>query len=250
MNTENKIIDSMSLDEEERIIAYLKGKMSVDEESIFIKELNENPELRSKAISIARLIKGMKKIGKVQDQSIKEALLSSTNDDIQNIVRKTISSKKQTNVVSMRKVSAWFSIAASVIFIIWVGIGYNDYKKTTGLAEEYGNLFEVSMITRGQDKTQKELECLFNNVKTKTDLKSTLHQLSLYWELSIMDTYNDYTDYSAEIGWNLAIGYLKDNNKEEAGNILKRMLNIISDNLAVKDLIIELLDELELKNEK
>ena len=248
MNTENKIIDSKFLEEEEeRIIAYLKGKMSVDEESIFIQELNENPELRSKAISIARLIKGMKKIGKVQDQSIKEALLSSTNDDIQNIVRKTISPKKQTNVVSMRKVSAWFSIAASVIFIIWIGIGYNDYKKTIGLAEEYGNLFEVSMITRGQKsvtKIQKELVCLFNNIQTKTDLKATLHQLSLYWELSVMDTYNDYTDYSAEIGWNLAIGYLKNNDKDAAIRTLESIIEHFSEDTLIhkqsQDLYIKL----------
>ena len=34
--------------------------------------------------------------------------------------------------------------------------------------------------------------------------------------LSTMETYNDYTDFSSEIGWNLAIAYLKDNNKKDA----------------------------------
>jgi hypothetical protein len=63
-------------------------------------------------------------------------------------------------------------------------------------------------------------------VKDNVNLDGAIHELSLCWELSTMETYNDYTDYSAEIGWNLAIAYLKDNNKKDALAVLAKMATL------------------------
>lgn len=43
-------IDPMLLEQDDRIEAYLKGQMSADEEQLFLKELEEKPELKEKAI--------------------------------------------------------------------------------------------------------------------------------------------------------------------------------------------------------
>lgn len=61
-------IDPKLLDEDDRIVAYLKGKMSEEEVQNFMKELEENPELKEKAIAVARLVKGLKEVGTEQDK--------------------------------------------------------------------------------------------------------------------------------------------------------------------------------------
>ena len=68
MNTDINNIDPKLLEEDDRIVAYLKGQMSEEEEQSFLKELEDNPELKGKAISIARLVKGMKQVGSEQDK--------------------------------------------------------------------------------------------------------------------------------------------------------------------------------------
>ena len=59
-----------------------------------------------------------------------------------------------------------------------------------------------------------------------------------------METYNDYTDYSAEIGWNLAIAYLKDNNKQEAKKVLEKLITTSEKGSAIYNTSKQLLKEL------
>ena len=60
-----------------------------------------------------------------------------------------------------------------------------------------------------------------------------------------METYNDYTDYSAEIGWNLAIAHLKDNDKKNARKVLEKLLETSEEGSAVNHKAKELLDKLK-----
>lgn len=264
-------IDPILLEQDERIEAYLKGQMSVDEEQLFLKELEEKPELKEKAIVTARLIKGLKKVGAEQDKDIRGAFLASSEEGVATVAKRITrietaayipsvnaykrqsepdSSEmvvKKSKNRSLRKVSIWLSIAASLVFIVWLGFEYNDYRTTTGLGEEYGNVFSSSMIARGAEsptETEKKLEPLFANVKNGENLDNVIHELNLCWELSKMDTYNDYTDYSAEIGWNLAIAYLKDNNKKEAKVVLEKLIETSEEGSAISVKAKELLNEL------
>ena len=54
-------------------------------------------------------------------------------------------------------------------------------------------------------------------------MDNTTSRLAALWKLSKQDTYNDYTDYAPYIGWNLAIGYLRNYEKTKAQNILAEM---------------------------
>jgi CHAT domain-containing protein len=56
--------------------------------------------------------------------------------------------------------------------------------------------------------------------------------------------YNDYTNYSSLIGWNLAIAYLKDNDKSAARDILTQFA-IKSDNVAVQEKAKEVMGKME-----
>lgn len=256
-------IDPKLLEEDDRIVAYLKGQMTVEEEQQFMKELEDNPDLKEKAIVTARLVKGLKQVGEEQDKDIKGAFLASSEEGVE-AVAKRVTQNKDVDIVAeqetaayvgpetkaktipIRRVSPWIAIAASLVGI-WLGIGYNNYRHTTGLGDAYDGAFPSSMIVRGAEthtEAEKKLEQLFTNVKENKSIDDAIHELSLYWEISQMETYNDYTDYSAEIGWNLAIAYLKDNNKQEAKKVLEKLITTSEKGSAIYNTSKQLLKEL------
>lgn len=91
----------------------------------------------------------------------------------------------------------------------------------------------------------KDLQALYANVQEGKDLDKTTRRLSVLWELSVMKTYNDYTNEAPYIGWNLAIAYLKDNNKEEAKTVLTKLLQTTESGSAVNGKAKELLKKLK-----
>jgi len=108
---------------------------------------------------------------------------------------------------------------------VFVGFKSYDYYDTTSLGREYANTFPTSTIIRGEANADvdTELTMLFNNVAEGKDLDNTTSRLATLWELSKQETYNDYTDYAPYIGWNLAIGYLRNYEKTNAKAVLEEM---------------------------
>lgn len=278
MDNEHNNIDEQLLKEDDRIANYLKGRMTADEEQAFMQDLKSNPELKAKAIAMARLAKGLKEVGAMQDQETLGEMLcideSEINEVAQNAInpldedelmcadedmpRQTAAAWRErpaaadktpkTPVLSMVK---WLSMAASILLIVWAGFGYNDYHKTTSLGNQYGDVFESSQLTRGAttgaepSEAEAKLTKLFDNIKEKNDLDNTIHELALCWELAKQETYNDYTDYASEIGWNLAIGYLKDNDKKSAKAVLEQLTDVSPAGTAIGDKAREILNKVE-----
>lgn len=250
MSIDINTIDPKLLEEDDRIVAYLKGQMSAEEEQKFLEEVEHDPELKEKAITLARLVKGLKEVGTEQDREIQRVILASSKQDIeaatQNATEVPVAASK-TPVISLSQAAKWLSIAASLICIVWLGFTYNEYRHTTALGNQYDEVFSSGMIVRGQEtqtEAEKKLQGLFTNVKKNEKIDDTIHELSLCWELSTMDTYNDYTDYSAEIGWNLAIAHLKNNDKKEAKAVLEKLISVSEEGSAVSAKAKELLEKL------
>lgn len=268
-------IDPKLLEEDDRIVAYLKGQMSSEEEQQFLNELEDDPELKEKAIVTARLVKGLKQVGSEQDKDVRGAFLASSEQGVEAVAQKVIrddsaavvaeqeaviAERAQTGTYyrkaepeesaktrPIRRVSSWLAIAASLVGVVWLGIGYYNYQHTTGLGAQFDDAFPSSMIARGADnpsEAEMKLEQLFADVKDNKNIEDAIHELSLCWEISQMETYNDYTDYSAEIGWNLAIANLKDNNKKEAKMVLEKLVETSEEGSAVKQKAKELLSEI------
>ena len=276
MDNEFNNIDEALLLEDERIANYLKGRMTSEEEQAFIDELKANPELKSKAVAMARLVKGMKQVGNQRDEEISNAMLASDKSEIEEIAKdaiggavvvpfpsediysetgKAASASTITPPVAnksshSRKVATWLSMAASIALIIWAGFGYHDYRETTGLGAQYAPTITTDLtegISKGSGESSEvetKLANLFNNVTNKTDLKNTLHELSLCWELSTQETYNDYTDFAPEIGWTLAIGYLRDNNRKQAKAVLEKLTDVAPAGTDIGDKARELLTKI------
>ena len=239
----NQNINQVELLQDERILLFLQGKMTVDEEKLLMDDLQKDADFKARAINVARLAKGIKQVGEEKDRILKEALLSADESSIRQIaveaseqkfekkVAVTINEeghKKSAKVASLkRKYTTVLSIAASLLFVVYFGLQYYDYSKTTSLGEQFASPYDTS-IARGDEQPaiEAEIHGLIDNVYNNKNLDSSLKRLAVLWEVSTLETYNDYTDYAPEIGWALAIGYLKDNNKSDASEVLKKMVTL------------------------
>ena len=232
MNEKENIIQEKDLVNDERISRFMQGLMEADEEDAFQIELKNNEELRNQAIAQARLVKGMKQV----DEELKEMFQRTDEQTIRNIANRVTARKNHS--------TRWLAIAASVVFIVFVGFKSYDYYDTTNLGKEYANAFPTSSIVRGELNTdvESELKALFDNVAQNRDLDNTTSRLKTLWELSKQESYNDYTDYSPYIGWNLAIGYLENYEKAKAKEILKEMKQVYPEGTALGDKIREVLN--------
>ena len=237
MNDNENSVQEKDLLNDERITRYMQGKMNADEESAFMEELNSNEDLRNQAIAQARLVKGMKQV----DEELKDAFREADEQTI-----KRIAKEASETSVSKKSSARWLAIAASVVFIVFVGFKSYDYYDTTSLGREYANTFPTSTIIRGEANADvdTELTTLFNNVAEGKDLDNTTSRLKTLWEQAKQDTYNDYTDYSPYIGWNLAIGYLRNYEKAKAKNVLKEMKQEYPKGTVIGDKIATLLEML------
>ena len=232
------IIQEKDLLNDERISRYMRGMMEPEEEMSFIEELKNNDELRDQAIAQARLVKGMKQV----DEELKDAFRQADEQTIKRIAKEA----SETSVI--KKSSArWLAIAASIVFIVFVGLKSYDYYDTTNLGKEYANTFPTTSIIRGETnaEVETELATLFSNVAECNDLDNTTSRLATLWELSKQETYNDYTDYAPYIGWNLAIGYLENYEKAKAREVLMQMKQKYPKGSGLGNKIKELLDKCE-----
>jgi sulfite reductase alpha subunit-like flavoprotein len=229
------IIQEKDLLNDERISRYMQGKMNADEESSFMEELKNNEDLRNQAIAQARLVKGMKQV----DEELKDAFREADEQTIGRIAKEAVGNKKHS--------ARWLAIAASIVFIVFVGFKSYDYYDTTSLGREYANTFPTSTIIRGEanNDVDTELTMLFNNVAEGKDLNNTTSRLKTLWELSKQETYNDYTDYAPYIGWNLAIGYLRNYEKTMARNVLSEMETIYDNETIIGKKVRKLIKTIE-----
>lgn len=228
---DNIIVTEKEIQEDERIDAFFRGKMSDDEAQQFLKDLESNPELKNKAIAMARLIKAMDEVGSQQDAETVELIKSMTEEEYKDVVKEVSMSAKPKLIPLWRKHSVILSIAASLLLLFMVGGGYQyvDYRHTQSLADTYALAFDSPSYIKGEETSNvtKELAELYKNIKEGKNIDATISRLTELWELSKQDTYNDYTNYSAEIGYELAIAYLRDNNKDEAKQVLQSLEQII-----------------------
>ena len=159
-----KDINELELQHDDRIMSYLQGKMSNEEEKAFMEELDKDEEFKAKAISIARLAKGISQVGEERDIILKEALLSVDEETVRAIAKNAtdnmvienaanVSTKEQTKAkktLFRRKYISILSAAASILFIVYFGFLYNDYRKTLALGEQYATAYETSAL-RGDE---------------------------------------------------------------------------------------------------
>ena len=176
------------------------------------------------------------------DEELKDAFRQADEQTI-----KRIAKEASETSVSKKSSARWLAIAASVVFIVFVGFKSYDYYDTTSLGKKFANTFPTSTIIRGEANADvdTELTTLFNNVAEGKDLDNTTSRLKTLWEQAKQDTYNDYTDYSPYIGWNLAVGYLEDYEKAMALHVLTEMETMYDNDTIIGKKVRELIKTIE-----
>lgn len=223
---EDKVIHLYEDDVYEQINAYLRGGMSADEERIFIGKLSADDDMRQKAVAIARMTVGMDKSGQEKDRSVIESMKRLSASDVRIMAEKATGRVGKKSGIRYIKL---LSVACSAVAAVWIGyLAYGRYT-TTMLGDEYAMAITETGYMRGgdgADNVEKTLQPLFRNVASGDDLGNTIRKLGRLWQLSLSEEYNDYTDYAPEIGWNLSIAYLKDNDRTNAAATLDRLIEI------------------------
>ena len=217
---------------------FLKKQLTPEEEAQYLNKLKEIPALRKRAQVIALAVEQMGEVSK-----------EASRDLIGRIGKQSETAYRRTAKLPAKQVRLWprvarYAAAASVIFFVgFGGYKYYQYDQTISLGAEYYQPMDA-IYRSPEDNTIKELAKVFKNVETGDNLTETITQLTKFYSLAKSDEYSDYSLYTVDIAWNLAIAHLKDNDRKAAIKILEE---IIQDNQgkAIADKAAELIKKIE-----
>ena len=217
---------------------FLKKQLTPEEGTQYLNKLREIPALRKRAQVIALAVEQM---GDISSEASKYL--------IGRIGKQSEAAFRRVAQLPAKQVRLWprvarYAAAASVIFFVgFGGYKYYQYDQTISLGAEYYQPMDA-IYRSPEDNTIKELAKVFKNVETGDNLTETITQLTKFYSLAKSDEYSDYSLYTVDIAWNLAIAHLKDNDRKAAIKILEE---IIQDNQgkAIADKAAELIKKIE-----
>ena len=186
---------------DDRIDAFIRGMMTEEEELAFKQKIQADPELRAQVMATVSMIRGIREQGSAHDKAI-------------------ISKYDNSRV---RSVLAWVCSIAAVIAIFF---GYSKdkrYNELSGIVSPYYSEYSMSEYSRGDVDSAivAHLYTLFNNIKEQRNVTNIIEELEpIYASLDKSFTYNAYAN---DIAWNLALAYIKDDQKDKAIPILEKL---------------------------
>ena len=187
---------------DERIEAFLRGEMTVEEETAFKQEIRQNPELRSRAMTMTSLIKGMETINAAKEKAI---------------------IKENTAKSKMRPILMWATSIAAVFAIIF-GI-YKDhrYRMLDETVSPYYTEYDMNDISRSDIDSVAiaHLYTLFSQIQQNRNMSSIIKELEPIY--NILDDDFTYSPWANDIAWNLALAYVKDDQIDKATPILQKL---------------------------
>lgn len=196
-------------DNSERIERYLREQMSPEENDAFLNDLRNDKDLREEAQMMALMIKEMKEEQARQNEKLIENVLAEEEQ------------AKKGKIISMVRWS--LSIAAMFILIFGATLLWNRHSDTDALFIEYYSPYTLQGESRGGDSdVEKELSVLFNQVGTEKDVSPIIEKLQKIHDS--IDSEYDYSLFSDDIAWYLALAYLKDDKPEKAKELLKPLV--------------------------
>ena len=200
------VIDSM----DERIESFLRGTMSADEEEAFKQDIKNNPELRSRAMEMTALAKGLHS-HKSNEESV---VINSITADEPVVVNKE---KRKSSFM------LWACSAAAVCVIFFSILKVQRFRTLEGTISPYYVQYDISDISRGDtdSATVAHLYSLFGQIQTQRNVTNVIKELEpIYASLDADYTYHPYAN---DIAWNLALAYVKDDQIDKAIPVLEKL---------------------------
>lgn len=205
-------------DNSERIERFLREQMSPEEHDAFLNDLKNDKDLREEAQMMALMIKEMKEEQIKQSEKLTEDVLAEEKQ------------AKKARIINMVR---WpLSIAAMLILIFGATLLWNRQSDTDALFTEYYSSYTLQGESRGSDsEVEKELAMLFNQVGTEKDISTVIDKLQKIYDS--VDSEYEYSLYTDDIAWYLALAYLKVDKPEKSKELLKPLAENGND-LAIK----------------
>ena len=187
---------------DERIDAFIRGTMTEEEETAFKQEIKADPELRNHVMSTLALIKGIRE----QASEREHALFTPKATD------------------RTRTLLKWACSIAAVFAIFFAYQKDQRYNELSSIVSPYYAEYSMNDISRGDtdSATVAHLYTIFSNIKEQRNVKSIIAELEpIYNSLDSDFTYNAYAN---DIAWNLALAYVKDDQKDKAITVLEKLV--------------------------
>ena len=217
---------------------YISGEMSEEEKSDFLKSLETDEGLKLRAQMVGLIAREIHHVN--SEETIIDALSKTDKDDFRKTLLKLKEEKSASDNVACsiedgicirkdeqrkRKVRrAVYSIAASLIALLGCFSIYQYFSEPDYATLGANQIVVTQFRSAGDAELASNLSVLSQKIKENTDIELVITQLDeYYW-------HGDDTmlrNYRNDIGWDLAIAYLMNNDKD---NAIKVLNNIIKEN--------------------
>jgi len=252
-------------DDDKLIDCYLMGNLSAEEMKSFEERIKSDNDFRERVSAIALLSKGIQERQEQDAKAIEDAKKISKEDVISTIkaikereeqpAAASIPAANSTEIPAAAStvIPLWIRrvAAAAAVILIVVGIGF-DYHNSVVLRDnaEQGVLFAESNMPgdnfRGDgEDVAKDLRALFENVRKKENLSSTIVRLEDYYNHAIDDDANIEDEYVDQISFALASAYIYDGQQSKAKEVLNHILTDPEAKPDVKEKAKQLLDSIK-----
>lgn len=187
---------------------FLRGEMTIDEEKNFKEEIENNAELKSRAMAISSLVRGLKRKFAEEEKAVIEE----------------VRIDKKKSWFSFRRIAVPLSIAAVVIIMFSIFNGNSRQNELNDLVTPYYNIYGMDNLARGEEDSAvvTELADIFKSIENSDDCaEMILKLLPIYKSLDKDITYRPYAN---EVSWYLAIAYIKNDQIPESVKVLNKLV--------------------------
>lgn len=240
---------------DELINRYISGEMDENERSEFLASLNKDEKLRQRAKLIGLIAK---EIQEVNSEAVVTTVIQQTEEDdyknkVLSIRQKRHSHNNRAAQCSSEACSFdidrseeeaadygddtgiapkpkskrwWYSIAAGIIVIIGCFTAYQQLRSPNLMAISNAQDMQLITYSRGAEDSVMiaELNNSFEAIKAGEDIRNTIPRLTAL--LSNANANPTVENHKAEILWNLAIAYMKVDDKDNAVKTLKKVVSV------------------------
>ncbi|MBR5716463.1 MAG: hypothetical protein IKX59_07735 [Bacteroidales bacterium] len=223
---------------DERIALFLRSRMSEAEADAFRAEMKDNPKLRERAITMARLIKQMQIVGEERQQRVVDAMQTLDRKTIEKIVQGKAKEMMKERKPFVRRIMPWVAAAAILCCVVLVGRfiwsaesqRINNFASGLFAPKPSAAPMQVKQlpkeVVRGQHNKLEELALLRGKVEMGLDLEATTQRLQAIYNEAKNAGDTLYESFFSDIALTLAQGYNKIGDKDAEMQILDDLMQI------------------------
>lgn len=214
---------------------FMSGEMSEDEKSDFLTRLETDDKLRQRAQLVGLIAREIHNVN--SDDIIVDALSKTDKDEFRKKLQRIKEEKRESKVSACsvddglcinkdenkNRNMRWriLSIAASILIVLGVFTVYQNFNRADYTSLGAKQVVVTTFRSAGDSLIISNLSDLSQRIIAGDNIDEAISQLSdYYWK----DHNEDLKPFHDDIGWNLAVAYLKVNDKDNAILVLNNII--------------------------